>query len=112
MGMKVVGPRMFKAYPYTDAYMLDDARQIRDAVAMPMMLLGGIVDRPSIDAAMDSGFDFVAMGRGLLREPDLPAQLRADDRRRPLCLHCHRRLAPNYSGRRCAPPAHAPPTPA
>src|SRR5699024_2746026 len=112
MGMKVVGPRMFKAYPYTDAYMLDDARQIRDAVAMPMMLLGGIVDRPSIDAAMDSGFDFVAMGRGLLREPDLPAKLRADDRRRSLCVHCNRCMATIYSGSRCVLREHVPPIPA
>src|SRR5699024_8760284 len=112
MGMKVVGPRMFKAYPYTDAYMLDDARQIRDAVAMPMMLLGGIVDRPSIDAAMDSGFDVVAMGRGLLREPDLPAKLRADDRRRSLCVHCNPCMAAIYSGSRRVLRAHVPPTPA
>lgn len=112
LGMKVVGPRMFKEYPYTDAYMLDDARQIREAVSMPMMLLGGIVDRPSIDKAMSAGFEFVAMGRGLLREPDLPNKLRADDRRRSLCVHCNRCMATIYSGSRCVLRDHVPPVPA
>jgi len=111
MGMKVVGPKMFKEYPYTDAYMLDDARQIREAVTLPMMLLGGIVDRPSIDKAMSAGFEFVAMGRGLLREPDLPNKLRADDRRRSLCVHCNRCMATIYSGSRCVLRDYVPPVP-
>lgn len=112
MGMKVVGPKMFKEYPYTDAYMFDDARQIRDAIDLPMMLLGGIVDRPSIDKAMGAGFDFVAMGRGLLREPDLPLKLQADERRRSLCVHCNKCMATIYSGSRCVLREYVPPIPA
>lgn len=112
MGMKVVGGKIFKEYPYTDAYMFDDARQIRDAVDMPMMLLGGIVDRPSIDKAMGAGFDFVAMARALLREPDLPEKLRADDRRRSLCVHCNRCVATIYTGSRCVLRDYVPPVPA
>ncbi len=110
-GMKVVGPKMFKTYPYTDAYMLDDARQIREAVTMPMMLLGGIVDRPSINRAMESGFEFVAMARGLLREPDLPLKLQADERTRSLCVHCNRCMATIYKGSRCVLREHVPAVP-
>ncbi|MCT1640107.1 NADH:flavin oxidoreductase [Dietzia cinnamea] len=111
MGMKVVGPKMFKEYPYTDAYMFDDARQIREAVDLPMMLLGGIVDRPSIDKAMNAGFEFVAMGRALLREPDFPNKLREDERRRSLCVHCNRCMATIYSGSRCVLREYVPPIP-
>ena len=108
--MKLVGRRMFKEYPYTDAYMYDAARQIREAVSLPMILLGGIVDRASMDLAMAGGFEFVAMGRGLLREPDLPRRLRADHAGRSLCVHCNRCMATIYSGSRCVLREGGPPT--
>ena len=44
LGVKLVGKHKLKAYPYTDAYLLEDARQIRAAVKLPMILLGGITD--------------------------------------------------------------------
>ena len=44
---------------------------------MPLMLLGGINRRDTMEQAMADGFDFVAMGRALLREPDLVNQLAA-----------------------------------
>ncbi len=43
-----------------------------------MVLLGGITDRASMDLAMTEGFEFVAMGRALLREPDLVNRIAAD----------------------------------
>ena len=111
LGMRMIGGRLFKSYPYTDAYMFDDARQIRDEVTIPMILLGGIVDRPSMDKAMEGGFEFVAMGRALLREPDLIQRIEADDHRRSLCVHCNRCMATIYSGSRCVLRTHVPPVP-
>ena len=43
-----------------------------------MVLLGGITDRAAMDLAMGEGFEFVAMGRALLREPDLVNRIAAD----------------------------------
>ena len=50
---------------------------------------------------MRSGFQFVAMGRALLREPDLVNRLRADASVRSLCSHCNRCMPTIYSGTRC-----------
>ena len=58
------------------------ARQFRDALSMPLILLGGINRLDTIQAALDEGFEFVAMARALLREPDLINRM-ADRRRRP-----------------------------
>ena len=38
---------------------------------MPLILLGGITELATIEAALAEGFAFVAMARALLREPDL-----------------------------------------
>lgn len=100
-GVKMIGHRLLKSYPYTDGYLLEDSRQIRAAVELPMILLGGITDRPMMDTAMNEGFGFVAMARALLREPDLVNRLRTDAATRSLCNHCNKCMPTNYTGTRC-----------
>ncbi len=100
-GLKVAGPVFLKHYPYHDAYLLPLAKQLRAAVTMPVILLGGVTDRASIDAAMSEGFDFVAMGRALLREPDLPLRLAADPAVRSQCTHCNLCMPTIYTHTRC-----------
>lgn len=108
-GLRVVGPRFLKAYPYQPLYMLDYARQFRAALTMPLVLLGGVTDRSGMDTAMAEGFQFVAMARALLREPDLVNRLRADDATTSLCVHCNKCMPTIYSGSRCVLVTPAPP---
>ncbi|MBF4160193.1 NADH:flavin oxidoreductase [Nocardioides acrostichi] len=101
LGVKLVGRRFIRAYPYRDAYLLQHARQVRAAVDLPMVLLGGIVDRASMDLAMSTGFDYVAMGRALLRKPDLVNRIAADASTPSLCIHCNKCMPTNFTGTRC-----------
>lgn len=82
------GSRFLHSCPYQEAYLLDRARQFRAALGLPLVLLGGITRRQTIDLAMAEGFAFVAMGRALLREPDLLQRMQADPEARSLCIHC------------------------
>ena len=99
LGVRMVGKRFIREYPYRDAYLLDDAKQIRDAVKMPMVLLGGVTGKDVMDRAMDEGFGFVAMARALLREPDLVHKIEQDERARSLCNHCNKCMPTIYSGK-------------
>ncbi|GAB3697826.1 hypothetical protein GCM10027597_59880 [Saccharopolyspora tripterygii] len=101
LGAKLVGHRMLREYPYQDGYLLEDARQIRAAVKLPMILLGGITNKDVIDRGMADGFEFVAMARALLREPDLINRMRADSSVRSLCNHNNRCMPTNFTGARC-----------
>lgn len=101
LGLKVVGPFFLRRYPYADGYLLPLARQLRQAVRMPLILLGGITDRAAIDMALAEGFDFVAMGRSLLREPDLPDRIAADPSVTSRCVHCNLCMPTIYSKTRC-----------
>ena len=76
--MRVGGGRFLKEYPFEEAYFLEKALRFRSALAMPLMLLGGINRRDTMERAMDQGFEFVAMGRALLREPDLVHKLQQE----------------------------------
>ena len=100
-GMKLVGKHFLKSYPYRDLYMLEDARQIRAAVKMPLVLLGGVTDRAGMDTAMAEGFEFVAMARALLREPDLINRIADEPSHRSLCIHCNKCMPTIFTGTRC-----------
>ncbi|MBM7459487.1 NADH:flavin oxidoreductase [Rhodococcus coprophilus] len=100
-GMKLVGKHFLKSYPYKDLYMLEEARQIRAAVRMPLVLLGGVTDRAGMDIAMAEGFDFVAMARALLREPDLVNRIETEPATRSLCIHCNKCMPTIFTGTRC-----------
>jgi len=101
-GMRTpVGRGFLKSYPFDEAYFRDKALRFRAELSMPLMLLGGINRRDTMEQAMADGFDFVAMGRALLREPDLVARLAAGGAEAGVCSHCNRCMPTIYSRTRC-----------
>ena len=102
LGMRTpVGKRFLKEYEFHEAYFLDKALRFRERLSMPLMLLGGINRRETMEHAMAQGFDFVAMGRALLREPTLVNELIAGRQADGVCIHCNRCMPTIYSGTRC-----------
>jgi len=100
-GIKAVGRRFFRHYPFEEAYMLPMARRFRERLDMPLMLLGGVNRRETLDLAMAEGFEYVAMARALLREPDLVNRMRAGRADEGVCIHCNRCMPTIYSRTRC-----------
>jgi len=98
---KLFGKRFLPSYPFEEAYFLPYARQFRAALSMPLILLGGINRRDTIEQAMAEGFEFVAMGRALLREPDLVTKLAGGASREGLCVHCNKCMPTIYRGTHC-----------
>ncbi|MBE1530681.1 NADH:flavin oxidoreductase [Actinomadura algeriensis] len=101
LGVRLVGDRFIREYPYEEAYLLDGARQFRAALDLPLVLLGGVTERATMDRAMAEGFQFVAMGRALLREPDLIDRIQADASTKSLCIHCNKCMPTIFSGTHC-----------
>lgn len=90
LGMRTpVGKKFFKSYPFEEAYLREKALAFRGALSMPLIMLGGVNDRATVDRAMAEGFEFVAMARALLREPDLVNRMAADPAVRGVCSHCN-----------------------
>ena len=101
LGLKLFGRFFFKAYPFEEAYFRSYARQFRDALSMPLVLLGGINRRDTIERAMAEGFEFVAMGRGLVRDPELVNRMARGEASESLCVHCNKCMASIYAGTHC-----------
>lgn len=103
-GMLMTGKKFLREYPYRDAYLLSEAKQFREELTMPLILLGGVTNRETMDQAMADGFDFVAMGRALLAEPDLLNRIQADGDRHTVksaCTHCNKCMPTIYSRTLC-----------
>ncbi|WLP92405.1 MULTISPECIES: NADH:flavin oxidoreductase [Gordonia] len=100
-GLKVGGPFFLKRYQYHSGYLLPLARRLREAVDLPIIALGGITDRASMDEVLGEGFDFLAMGRALLREPDLPQRISADPTTQSQCIHCNLCMPTIYTRTEC-----------
>ena len=50
---------------------------------------------------MADGFQFVAMGRAVLREPDLINRMQEGTQTEGTCIHCNRCMVSIWSGSRC-----------
>lgn len=100
-GMRMTGNRFLREYPYTDAYLLDNARLFRAELSMPLILLGGVTNRATMDQAMAEGFEFVAMARALLAEPDLVNRIADDSTTLSECTHCNQCMPTIYRRTHC-----------
>lgn len=101
-GMRMTGTKFLREYPYQEAYLLKEAKLFRAELKLPLILLGGITNRETMDLAMAEGFDFVAMGRALLAEPDLINRIAHDGASiRSACTHCNKCMPTIYSRTHC-----------
>lgn len=101
LAFKLGGRFVFKEYPFEEAYFLPIARRFREAVSLPLILLGGVNRLETVQQAMDEGFEFVAMGRALLRDPDLVRNMAEGSATEGSCIHCNKCMVSIFSGTRC-----------
>ncbi|WP_062269018.1 NADH:flavin oxidoreductase [Endozoicomonas arenosclerae] len=67
---KMVGPRIFKEYPYQELYFLEGCKRVRDRVRNAQMIyIGGCHTMESLEVVMREGIDFVQLGRALIKDP-------------------------------------------
>lgn len=100
-GMRLVGRAFLREYPYEPMYLMETARRFRRQLAMPLVYLGGVTDAEGMDAALAAGFEYVAMGRALLREPDLLRRIARDSSVRSACIHCNKCMPTIFTRTRC-----------
>jgi 2,4-dienoyl-CoA reductase-like NADH-dependent reductase (Old Yellow Enzyme family) len=98
---RLAGRAILRRYPFEEAYLLPLARQFRASLSLPLILLGGINTVATIRQAMAEGFEFVALGRALLRDPGLVTGMASGRLTEGNCVHCNKCIPSIYSGTRC-----------
>jgi 2,4-dienoyl-CoA reductase-like NADH-dependent reductase (Old Yellow Enzyme family) len=102
LGLTLFGRLLVQAYPYAEGFFLEEARRMRAAVRLPLVLLGGVKSMATIDRALAAGFELVGMGRALLHDPGLPGKLLRGEATASGCVPCNECIAEmDRGGVRC-----------
>jgi 2,4-dienoyl-CoA reductase-like NADH-dependent reductase (Old Yellow Enzyme family) len=104
LALLLLGPTVIREYPFEPLYFLPLANEVRRAVTMPLILVGGVKSLDDIETALGHGFELVAMGRALLHDPALIAKYQAGAKRTSGCIPCNQCVAEmdRAGGVRCA----------
>ena len=78
-GVRMFGRMMVPAEPFRPLYFLDQARAFRAAFPHASLIyVGGVTQAAEMEKVLgEEGFDFVQIGRGLLRDPELMNHIRS-----------------------------------
>ncbi|MFO0552858.1 MAG: NADH:flavin oxidoreductase [Polyangiaceae bacterium] len=88
-GVSLFGRWLIAPKPYEECYFLEDALRVRSEVELPLVYIGGVTTRASIDRALSQGFQAVAMARALIRDPGFVRRLAEEEAVRVPCDHCN-----------------------
>jgi 2,4-dienoyl-CoA reductase-like NADH-dependent reductase (Old Yellow Enzyme family) len=90
LGLRLIGSKMFRYYPYEELYFLEDAKKIRDRVNCQMIYIGGCTELESVERVMAEGFDFIQMGRPLIKDPAFVNNAKGNPGYKNGCIHCNK----------------------
>ncbi len=82
---------------FHEMYFLEHSRKVRAAVRMPLAYLGGVESFANVEQAMADGFDCVAMGRALIRNPALVNQFQGGQADKANCNRCNQCVSMMYT---------------
>jgi 2,4-dienoyl-CoA reductase-like NADH-dependent reductase (Old Yellow Enzyme family) len=88
-GMRVFGPLLIRPFPFEEAFFRASALRFRAALQLPLMLLGGITRLDTMERAIGEGFALLAMGRALIRDPDLARRMQSGELTAARCVPCN-----------------------
>ncbi len=85
--------------PEEEVYYLDAAKMYKNAVSMPLVLVGGILTYAVAEGLVADGIaDFIALSRPLVREPHLVNRWHQGNTRNATCIHCNQCFGPARTG--------------
>ena len=92
------GQWMIKQYDFEECFFLENAKQFRKALKMPLVYVGGLVSREGIERVLDEGFELVQMARALINDPAFVNKMKEGDlKTRSGCDHRDYCIARMYS---------------
>jgi len=87
LGLHIGGRLVIPTVPYQDAYFYDTAMKFREAVKMPLIYVGGMVDKDNMEKVLGSGFVAFQMARALVRDTAFVNKLQSGEITRSDCKH-------------------------
>jgi 2,4-dienoyl-CoA reductase-like NADH-dependent reductase (Old Yellow Enzyme family) len=93
IGMALFGRLIVKEVPFTELFLLEQSRLIKQAVKIPVVYIGGVCTLANMETVIKEGFPFVAVGRMTVRDPEVIHKMQAGEIPGVDCDHCNRCVA-------------------
>lgn len=77
--LRIFGRLMVPTVPYREDYFLEDAKEFRAAVSLPLIYVGGLVSLQGMETVLAAGFQGLQMARALVRDTDFVNRLRSGE---------------------------------
>lgn len=87
--MSLFGPLIIKKYDFTPNFFLEKALKVRQAVSIDLVYLGGVDSRKGILEILDAGFNFIALARPLIHDPEFLIKIKEGLVEKSLCNRCN-----------------------
>lgn len=87
--MSIFGPFIIKKYPFVPNFFLDQAQKVRQAVEMDLVYLGGVDSKEGIAKILEAGFNFIALARPLIHDPEFLKKIKDGHIEKSLCNRCN-----------------------
>ena len=97
IGLHIGGRMVIPTVPYKDAYFYDTAMKFREAVKLPLIYVGGMVDKDNMEKVLGSGFVAFQMARALVHDTDFVNKLHNGELTRSGCKHSNSCIGRMYT---------------
>ena len=87
--LRLFGPFVVKKYAFTPNFFLQQAKEIRNTIKMPLVYLGGVDSKKGINEILEAGFDFIALGRPLIHDPNFLVKIEENEIEKSGCNRCN-----------------------
>ena len=98
VGLKLFGRFMVPEHHYEPMFLFEGAKQIMEAVDIPVIYIGGVESIHDMNKAMEAGFEFLQIGRATIQDPDFAKKLESGEIIKTECDHCNRCVAAMDAG--------------
>lgn len=96
--VKLAGKQLIPSVPFAEGYFMEEAKQIQHAIKIPVVLVGGMNSIQTIEKAMNEDFQWIAIARALIENPNFVNDLKNEVIEKSACTICNYCVAKIYSG--------------
>ena len=87
MGIAMAGRMVIPTVPYHNLYFLEQAKQFRKELTMPLIYVGGVTSNEDAERVLAEGFELMQMARVLVNDTDFVNKMAADCNYSSPCGH-------------------------
>lgn len=95
--VKHFGKQLIPSLPFSEGYFMEEAKRIQKAITIPVVLVGGMNSMATIEKAMNEGFEWIAIARALIENPNFVNDLKNKVIQKSACTICNYCVAKMYT---------------